>query len=651
MTPLDLQSEQFSATGNVASEGVLNQLGRPSLDMIAVLVREAVQNSWDARLADSGNVQFGMSGRTLTDEQMQLLRQVIFANQFGHLSLGSALASVSSFQVLEVYDRGTTGLGGPTRADRPGDEAEPRNFVNLLRNIGLPPDKRLGGGTFGYGKASLYLASSIHTICVHTHCLSMGRLESRFMAAALGPRYETGDPVREHRQYTGRHWWGRNEEDVVEPVRGNEADDLAMRLGLPEFTADERGTTILILLPVLGERSLLQTLKLAGTHLLWNCWPKMLKIGQDKPPMTVKLTCEGQFIPLPDPCEFPPLQGFAQAMENLKSRTSGNEVSILSKIVPIECHHPKQRLGQLSLQRFLVKERQEQHISGEEVFPINGLSHHVALMRKPELVVKYVQGPALPSGQIEYAGVFIVDEQVDRVFSQAEPPTHDDWAYQSLDGSREKTFVRTAFKRIQEALQEFTMPPPTSNKGADILPLGAFADRLGGLLLGAEGSGATVQPFNEKNSGSGTSAGDDRGRTKENTGAGSDKTTSTEQAPTPQRDTRRARINLLKKTTLGFVDNIPALLAEFVVEHASGSQATEVEVEVGAVLDGDELEKDPPSGVQTPHVLLWISPDGIRYQGTPQIAIPLSSNGAWGVAVSISDDVVIGVNLTASEVR
>jgi len=152
MRPLDLQSEQFSATGNVASEGVLNQLGRPNLSMITVLVRETVQNSWDARLSDAGGIHFGIAGRTLTDEQVQALRQIIFANQSGRLILDRALASTSNFQVLEVYDRGTTGLGGPTRADRSGSDGEPRNFVNLLRNVGLPPAKPLGGGTFGYGK-------------------------------------------------------------------------------------------------------------------------------------------------------------------------------------------------------------------------------------------------------------------------------------------------------------------------------------------------------------------------------------------------------------------------------------------------------------------------------------------------------------------
>ena len=38
-----------SATGGLAAEGVINQLGRPDIEPLEVLVREAVQNCWDAK--------------------------------------------------------------------------------------------------------------------------------------------------------------------------------------------------------------------------------------------------------------------------------------------------------------------------------------------------------------------------------------------------------------------------------------------------------------------------------------------------------------------------------------------------------------------------------------------------------------------------
>ena len=53
--------------------------------------------------------------------------------------------------------------------------------------------------------------------------------------------------------------------------------------------------------------------------------------------------------------------------------------------------------------------------------------HHVALMRKAELVVRYEAGPPLPGDHFGYAGVFKCDDDVDEIFRRSEPPTHDDW--------------------------------------------------------------------------------------------------------------------------------------------------------------------------------------------------------------------------------
>src|SRR5690606_26852557 len=68
-------------------------------------------------------------------------------------------------RVMTVSDRGTTGLGGPTRAD----SAVTRNhdFVSFVRNVGEPRDNELGGGTYGFGKGVFYLVSQAGTILVH----------------------------------------------------------------------------------------------------------------------------------------------------------------------------------------------------------------------------------------------------------------------------------------------------------------------------------------------------------------------------------------------------------------------------------------------------------------------------------------------------
>jgi len=78
-TPLDLDAEEFSATGSLASEGVRNQLGRPSLDRMSVLVREAAQNSWDAKARSSQSVTFGFAAWDLTAPQIAAIEGRILA--------------------------------------------------------------------------------------------------------------------------------------------------------------------------------------------------------------------------------------------------------------------------------------------------------------------------------------------------------------------------------------------------------------------------------------------------------------------------------------------------------------------------------------------------------------------------------------------
>jgi hypothetical protein len=280
-------------------------------------------------------------------------------------------------------------------------------------------------------------------------------------------------------------------------------------------------------------------------------------------------------------------------------------------------------------------------------------------MRKAELVVKYLAGPPLPSGRIEYAGVFIVDESVDRIFAEAEPPTHDDWLPHFLKERYEKTFIRVALDRLRQALADFTAPQPTISKEGVIYPLGAFADQLGGLLLGEEGPGGYVQFLSGEGARQSGGSEQSRNSRKENKDVKSTKndTSSTtiegsNLAPESEhsQSIRHARVKLLGESRLDLVDSTPVLLMNFSVEHAPGSPATRVEVEVGAVLDNGELEREPPANSSPPEVLLWIDPNGRKLSGSSVLVVPASEIGTWGVAVSIPDDMVIGMILGAKEI-
>ena len=46
--PIHLQSEPNPPSGTITAEGLLNTMGRPKLSATEMLIRESLQNSWDA---------------------------------------------------------------------------------------------------------------------------------------------------------------------------------------------------------------------------------------------------------------------------------------------------------------------------------------------------------------------------------------------------------------------------------------------------------------------------------------------------------------------------------------------------------------------------------------------------------------------------
>ncbi len=158
MISMERYSEPYNATGGLAAIGVLNQLGRPDTEPLEVLVREAVQNCWDAKQANSPRVRVVIGRTTLDQDSVSFLRNQVLVDPPPGLRLDDEMRG--GMQTLYFADFGTHGLAGPTRADRPG---EPRDFVDFIRNIGQPPDKDFGGGSFGYGKAAFYIASGART--------------------------------------------------------------------------------------------------------------------------------------------------------------------------------------------------------------------------------------------------------------------------------------------------------------------------------------------------------------------------------------------------------------------------------------------------------------------------------------------------------
>lgn len=656
-------SEPYGVTGGLAAEGVLNQLGRPDIDPLEVLVREAVQNCWDARRPDEPSVHVEIGKLRLDEEAARFLRSRVLVDPPAGLALRHQLSGQPT--ILYFADRGTTGLGGPTRGDRAVERSN-ADFADFVFNIGQPPDKELGGGSFGYGKAAFFIASAAHTIIVDTLCAVGGAVERRLIACALGDGFvEDGVP------HTGRHWWGQIREGSIAPVLGAEAAEIADRLGLPARPgADDRGTTVAIVAPDLDPEDGVPTpisMSFVAEALAWNFWPKMIGGGGTGPTMTFTVRDEGAPVLVPDPRRHPRLRPFTDAMDRLREDPDeeGGEVEDAFVVDrPIVCRKPRQHLGRLVVQRTIARPDTSPQDGPQPLgaaLTAGGL-HHVALMRNAELVVRYLPGRDPATGRHGYAGVFRCALAVDAAFRQSEPPTHDDWVWRAVPSGWDRTFVKVALQRIQDVCRDVAGVPASADDphdGEDV-PLGAFADSLAALMPSLSGTGARRidHPTARRAAvaGGGASSG-----TPQSEEEGRNGPWSTDGAEVVGRDGGPAglgsgvtpggegpAVRVLGAPELRMDPELgPVLASPFQLRTAGAAARLRAQVEV-MTGDGGQREEDPPTGWKRPTGRCWIAPAGDEIREPEPAVSGESADGAWWVLVPVEPDTMLRVDITAT---
>lgn len=485
LTPLRLHSEPYGSTGNIG-ENFRRLLGAPSMDPLQTVIREAVQNVADAAKLGTGPEIF-IRIRRLAHHQIAVLREKFFSDLpvegKSRTHLDEFLAREEPV-VMEICDFATTGLGGPTRADRIPIGTTTLDFINFLRNIGTPRDTEHGGGTYGFGKVALYRMSRCSTILVDTLAAGDGAEARRLIGCHIGSSFERSE-CGMLRRYTGRHWWGVPDPDdsVVDPLTGGAAEEMATAVGFLPRGGNRTGTSIMILdLDTEGDE--LETIgKRVVEALLWNFWPRMMRDVPSNRRFHCTVEVDGVALDVPTPEDFAPLDLFAKAMRSAR-KGSGNDVR------KITSQRPTRDLGWLAIEKGLRSQRRPL-IGEESLFP--AVTRHIALMRPVELVVRYLEGDPLPDERLEWAGVFIASSEVEveRAFADSEPPAHDDWIPENLPKGPAKTYVKVALRELKaRAFELGNMPHGPGPVSASGPPLARVAGRLGAALEGVSGDGA-----------------------------------------------------------------------------------------------------------------------------------------------------------------
>lgn len=656
-------SQPYPPEGASAAEGIRNQLGRPELDLLTILVRESAQNSWDARLAQpSSPVDYRIDMWTVGPAHAGAWRELLLN--------GAPAGSTETFplrdtlrrgpvRVLSVSDRGTRGLGGPTRADDAvGAE---RDFVSFVRNIGEPRDTALGGGTYGFGKGIFYLLSKSGTVLVHSRCrTAQGGNETRLIGCTLWKSYVAGEPG-EDRRYTGRHWWGNMSGPVVEPLVGREAETTAQRLGLRSFGPEETGTTVVVIDPDLDELAPPEAADYLAETITWHLWPKMIPVNGKPPAMKFAVACDGVEHSVPDPRETRPLNMFVAAHESMGG-PDGRD---------LHCLKPRQYLGRLGLVKRIVPPLEPTRAS--LMLDIEDIVHHVCLMRPAELVVTYHAGPKPPSVNQGYAGVFRADETMDEIYAKAEPPTHDAWNPQSLVRP-ESTFVQTTFRRIGEALDGLLSLGGVARTGASNVALGAASSLFSGLVGGTWGIGGATAYSKPGSTARAAKSNDTEERTTRSApgrtvpsptasskdrssangptdsdgfGTGTEHSTDVPGTDGPSTPRRRPRVQYIGEPYYDDRGDVSVLVQDFRLPVPGPQQ---VRIDLAVTLPGTGgRETDPPIGASMPVLVGWEDDTGRMYASEPHVIE--GSESVWRALVRPAPDTMTEIGIKVEAVK
>ncbi|WP_404371103.1 hypothetical protein [Kytococcus sedentarius] len=457
------------------------------LEAEEVLVRELAQNSWDARESRVRTVEFELRVRRLAPATRRAMRRVLSGPPRESIRLDEWLAHGDG-EVLEVSDRGTTGLRGPVRVGATNGSGTPTNFVDFVFSVGATkPSGGVSGGTYGFGKSAAYAFSEVGTVIVWTRVrLENGSFEERLIGSAIGDAFDHGG-----RRHTGRHWWGsvvrEGGEAWVEPLVGQVAERTARSWFDHHFEGEETGTSLLILAPLrsgggnpaTGGR-LEDRLRRAITT---NLWPKVLPAqGADHAPMSIMVHGPDGSVALQDELKGPVFTALEACLQAVRAPTGEVDEQVVLKPLVHKGRH--RVVGHVALARVLG--------AGARTAVEAGIVDRVTYMRRDaELVVCYDKHRPAENEMFPWVGVMQPVAERDADFAAAEPAAHNQWYPKQVADPEARSYVNVALTRVGEEVSEFLGLRKDPSRSLLDTAAARLGDGLAGMFTGLAGGAAT----------------------------------------------------------------------------------------------------------------------------------------------------------------
>ena len=466
----------------------------------ALLMREVVQNSWDAALESREEFpdpvappfEVCFTFKSYTNQQrsefvdhlglQELSERASAAGDRRTLGLTDDdcllhLDDEDELRVLEISEQAGGGMHGPWR----GNESK---LWMALCSIGITTDVTERGGSYGYGKAGLIRGSQVRLVIAYT-CFRERDDDPGVTRRLLGMTYWDGHRIN-GTSYTGSARFGVGDsDDTANPLENENADRLAEQLGLdvrdPTVPAD-LGTTLLLVEPTVNARDLV-----TAAERYW--WPALQESALHFHLLVVD---EGGETHYPRPKSNPDLRPFIDAYEAATTPQDNRRIEVRQRHIRSIGDYPNP--GMLGMRAEKAGWSYPAHVEADDDVNHRSL---IALVRKPRMVIEYYEaGQAQPF----IRGTFVADDSINEPLRRTEPKAHDSWQTVSAAGDVPESYAALArglLRSIRRHVDLFRKDLSPTPRPAEHLHLPEF-DRVMRSLLGGGGSGKRPPPAEKR---------------------------------------------------------------------------------------------------------------------------------------------------------